>query len=123
LKLFDTTVGVVVLSAGVANDVVGWTLLAFSMALAKATSGLTALWVLAACVGWAAFLLVPGRRAFYWLAHRTGSMDNGPTMFFMTVYIILIWISHADPLITGYCSHDVLLSIGHGLNWYVRQNS
>lgn len=86
-KLLDTTVGVVVLSAGVANDLVGWTLLALSVALVNAASGLTALWILFTCVGWALFLLFPMRRVFLWLARRTGSIDNGPTTFFMTVII------------------------------------
>lgn len=85
LKLFDTTVGVVVLSAGVGNDIVGWILLALSIALVNASSGLTALWILLACVGWAAFLLLVVRRPVLWLAHRTGSIENGPTTFFMTV--------------------------------------
>ncbi|KAF8581038.1 hypothetical protein K439DRAFT_1393155 [Ramaria rubella] len=91
LKLLDTTVGVVVLSAGVANDIVGWTLLALSVALVNAASGLTALWVLLACVGWALFLLFPIRRVFRWLAHRTGSIENGPTTFFMTVTMIMVF--------------------------------
>lgn len=86
--MLDTTVGVVVLSAGVANDLVGWILLALSVALVNAGSGLTALWILFACVGWALFILFPVKRAFLWLARRTGSIENGPTMFFMTVTIL-----------------------------------
>ncbi|KAF7980666.1 hypothetical protein HWV62_37087 [Athelia sp. TMB] len=46
LKLLDTTVGIVVLSAGVGNDIVGWTLLALSVALVNAGSGLTAYFTL-----------------------------------------------------------------------------
>jgi Kef-type K+ transport system membrane component KefB len=45
LKLLQTPVGVIVLSAGVSNDVVGWILLALCVALVNAGSGLTALWV------------------------------------------------------------------------------
>jgi len=91
LKLLDTTVGIVVLSAGVGNDIIGWTLLALSVALVNAGSGLTALWILMICVGWALFLLIPGRRALRWLARRTGSIENGPTMFFMTITILLVF--------------------------------
>ncbi|KAI0917070.1 hypothetical protein AcW2_007298 [Taiwanofungus camphoratus] len=91
LKLLDTTVGIIVLSAGVANDVVGWTLLALSVALVNAGSGLTALWILLICIGWALFLLFPVRKALYWLARRTGSIENGPTMFFMTVIILFLF--------------------------------
>ncbi|KIJ36673.1 hypothetical protein M422DRAFT_179123 [Sphaerobolus stellatus SS14] len=89
LKLLDTTVGVVVLSAGVANDIVGWILLALTVALVNAASGLTALWILMICVGWTFFLLFPVKRVFLWLAHKTGSIENGPSLFFMTVTMLM----------------------------------
>ncbi|GJJ15877.1 hypothetical protein Clacol_010155 [Clathrus columnatus] len=93
LKLVDTTVGVVVLSAGVGNDLVGWVLLALSVALVNASTGLTALWILLACVGWTLFLLFIVRRAVVWLAHRTGSIENGPTTFFMTAVMLMVFAS------------------------------
>jgi Kef-type K+ transport system membrane component KefB len=49
--LLDTNVGIIVLSAGVGNDIVGWTLLALSVALVNAGSGLTAVYILLTCVG------------------------------------------------------------------------
>ncbi|KAJ6610377.1 Sodium/hydrogen exchanger family-domain-containing protein [Mycena sp. CBHHK59/15] len=61
LKLLDTTVGVVVLSAGVGNDVVGWILLALTVALVNASTGITALYVLLASVAFVLFLLYPVR--------------------------------------------------------------
>lgn len=73
LKLLDTTVGIVVLSAGVGNDVVGWVLLALSVALVNAGSGLLALYILLICVGWAIFLFFPVKMALKWLARKTGS--------------------------------------------------
>ncbi|KAI6006441.1 Sodium/hydrogen exchanger family-domain-containing protein [Pisolithus marmoratus] len=91
LKLLDTTVGIVVLSAGVGNDIVGWTLLALSVALVNAGSGLTALWTLLICVAFAIFLLWPVKRVMLWLARKTGSVENGPTMLYMTVVILLLW--------------------------------
>ncbi|PSR72300.1 hypothetical protein PHLCEN_2v11892 [Hermanssonia centrifuga] len=91
LKLLDTTVGIVVLSAGVGNDIVGWTLLALSVALVNAGSGLMALWILLTCVGWTLFLLFPVKMGLRWLSRRTGSVENGPTMFFMTVTILLLF--------------------------------
>ncbi|KDQ62807.1 hypothetical protein JAAARDRAFT_190081 [Jaapia argillacea MUCL 33604] len=91
LKLLDTTVGIVVLSAGVGNDIIGWTLLALSVALANAASGLTALWILMVCVGWALFLLFGVKRVLYILARRTGSIENGPSMFFMTVVMLIVF--------------------------------
>ncbi|KAF7370520.1 Na-H-Exchanger domain-containing protein [Mycena sanguinolenta] len=91
LKLLDTTVGIVVLSAGVGNDIIGWTLLALSVALVNAGSGLTALYILFICVGWTLLLLFPVKMALLWLARKTGSVENGPTMFFMTVTILLVF--------------------------------
>ena len=91
LKLLDTTVGIVVLSAGVGNDIVGWTLLALSVALVNGGAGVEALYILLTCVGWTLLLLFPVRFALRWLARRTGSIENGPTMFFMTVTILLLF--------------------------------
>ncbi|QRW20976.1 Sodium/hydrogen exchanger family [Rhizoctonia solani] len=65
LELLDTTVGIVVLSAGVGNDVVGWTLLALTVALVNASTGLTALYVLL--------------------------VESGPSPLFMTVTILLVF--------------------------------
>jgi len=91
LKLLDTTVGIIVLSAGVVNDIIGWTLLALSVALVNAKSGLTALWILLVCVGWTIFMLAFMRRALLWLARNTNSMEKGPTMFFMTFTILVMF--------------------------------
>lgn len=94
LKLLDTQVGVIVLSAGIGNDVIGWVLLALTVALVNASTGLTALWVLLVCVGYCIFLLYPGRWAFVWLARRTGSLEQGtPTTFMMTVTLLVVFIS------------------------------
>jgi Kef-type K+ transport system membrane component KefB len=41
------------------------------------------------CVGWAIFLLFPGKMALLWLARHTGSIQCGPTMFFISVTILL----------------------------------
>ena len=89
LKLVDTTVGIVVLSAGVGNDIIGWTLLALAVALVNASSGLSALWILLTAVAWTLFLLIPVRRFFKCLAQYTGSIENGPTMTFMTATILM----------------------------------
>ena len=91
LKLLDTTVGIVVLSAGVGNDIVGWTLLALSVALVNASSGLTALYILLACVGWTLFLLLLVKRVVLWVAIQTGSINNGPSKSFMTFVMLLMF--------------------------------
>ncbi|KAG8759448.1 K(+)/H(+) antiporter [Serendipita sp. 396] len=94
LKLLDTTVGVVVLSAGVGNDVVGWVLLALTVALVNASGGLTALYVLLASVAWTLFMLYPVKWAFHLVARRTGSLENGqPTPMMMIITLMMVFIS------------------------------
>jgi len=91
LNLLDTHVGIIVLSAGVGNDVVGWTLLALSVALVNSSSALTALYILLVCIAFTIFLLFPVKFVMRWLALKTGSTENGPTMFYMTVVMLLLW--------------------------------
>jgi Kef-type K+ transport system membrane component KefB len=93
-KLIDTTVGVVTLAAGVGNDVVGWILLALTVALANASSGVNAVYVLLACVGYTIFLFLVVKRGYIWLAKRTGSLENGqPTNTMMTLTLLLVFVS------------------------------
>ncbi|KAG6853435.1 hypothetical protein C0991_004435 [Blastosporella zonata] len=94
LKLLETTVGSVTLAAGVGNDVVGWILLALTVALVNASSGLTALYVLLSTVGYIVFLLYPGRWAYVWLAKWTGSLERGtPTAGMMTLTLMIVMVS------------------------------
>ena len=94
LKLLETQVGVIVLSAGIGNDVIGWVLLALTVALVNSTGGLTALYVLLASVGYTIFLLFPVKWGFHWLARRTGSLEQGsPTPFMMTVTLLVVFAS------------------------------
>ncbi|KAJ3003437.1 hypothetical protein NUW54_g5297 [Trametes sanguinea] len=91
LKLLDTTVGIVVLSAGVGTDLIGWTLLALVVALVNAGSGLTALWTLLICIGWALLLIFIVKYPLLWLARRTGSTRDGPSMLFITFTMLLLF--------------------------------
>jgi len=94
LELLETEVGLVTLSAGIGNDVVGWVLLALTVALVNATSGLTALWILLASTGYTIFLLFPVRWAYRWLAKRTGSLEQGaPSSLMMTITLLIVLIS------------------------------
>ena len=94
LKLLDTTVGVVVLAAGVGNDVIGWVLLALTVALVNASSGLTALWVLLTGIGWTFFLLFPVKIALRWFLRRTGALETGqPTPFVMSLIFLIVFAS------------------------------
>lgn len=81
------------LSAGVGNDIVGWTLLALTIALVNAGSGLSALYILLTAVGWTIVVLVPIKWIMLWIARRTGSIENGPTTLMMTISIMLMFAS------------------------------
>ncbi|MCJ1385839.1 K(+)/H(+) antiporter [Xylographa soralifera] len=93
LKLLQTPVGVIVLSAGVSNDIVGWILLALCVALVNAGSGLTALWVLLVCVGYILFLAFVVRPGFMWILQRSGSLQNGPTQSVVALTLIMVLAS------------------------------
>ncbi|PPQ74847.1 hypothetical protein CVT24_002905 [Panaeolus cyanescens] len=90
LKLLETDVGLVTLAAGICDDVVGWILLALTVALVNASNSLTALYVLLATVGYTIFLLFPCRWGYRWLARRTGSLEKGtPSTFMMTLTLFV----------------------------------
>ena len=93
LKLLHTPVGIIVLSAGVANDVVGWILLALCVALANASSGLIALYVLLVAVAWILFLVYLVRPAFVWVLRKSGSIENGPTQGIVALTLIMVLTS------------------------------
>ncbi|MCO5598548.1 hypothetical protein L7F22_052645 [Adiantum nelumboides] len=93
MKLMKTKVGVVVLAAGVGNDVVGWILLALAIALVNASSGLAALYIFLVVVAWTLLLFFLVRPCFIWLARRDGSLSRGPTHLMMTLTILLVFTS------------------------------
>lgn len=82
-----------VLSAGVGNDVVGWILLALSVALVNSGSGIVALYVLLTAVGYILFLTYAIRPAFIWLLKRTGSLQTGPTQSIVALTVLMVFAS------------------------------
>lgn len=93
LKLLQTSVGTIVLSAGVGNDVIGWILLALTVALVNAGKGVTAVYVLLIAVGWVLFLIYAVRPVFVWLLRRDGSLDNGPTQSMVALTMLMVLAS------------------------------
>ncbi len=89
LKLLSTSVGVIVLSAGVGNDVIGWILLALCVALVNAGSGITALWVLLTCLAYALFLAFAVRPGFMWLLRRTRALQDGPSQGIVALTLLM----------------------------------
>ena len=101
LKLLGTPVGVIVLSAGVGNDVVGWILLALCVALVNSGAGLTALYILLVAVGYSLLVAYPIRWAFIYMLRRTGSLANGPTQTVVAVTVMLVLASSFFTQIIG----------------------
>ncbi|KAF2735140.1 K(+)/H(+) antiporter-like protein 1 [Polyplosphaeria fusca] len=89
LKLLMTPVGVIVLSAGVGNDVVGWILLALCVALVNAGDGLTALWILLTCAGYTLFLVFAVRPAFIYVLRRSRALQDGPSQSIIALTLLL----------------------------------
>ncbi|KAK9376924.1 Sodium/hydrogen exchanger family-domain-containing protein [Lipomyces chichibuensis] len=124
LKLLSTNVGTVVLSAGVSNDIVGWVLLALTVALVNASSGIVALWVVLVSCGWILFLLFIVKPIFRYVARRSGSLDTGPTQFMMILTFIVVLVSAfftsiigVHPIFGGFLAgivvpHDRVFAVG-----------
>jgi Kef-type K+ transport system membrane component KefB len=93
LNLLNANVGVITLTSGIANDVIGWVLLALCVTLVNAGSGITALYVLLVAAGYAIFLAFAVRPAFMWVLRKTGSMENGPSQGVVALTIFMVLIS------------------------------
>ena len=96
--MLSTPVGIIVLSAGVGNDVVGWILLALCVALVNAGSGLTALYVLLTCVAFALFLTFAVRPAFLWILRRENALTEGPSQ---GIIVLTLMIALGSSFFTG----------------------
>jgi Kef-type K+ transport system membrane component KefB len=93
LKLLNTTVGVIVLTSGIANDVVGWVLLALCVTLVNSGAGISALYVFLVSVGFALFLAFAVRPAFMWVLRRTRSLEDGPSEGIVCLTIMMVLAS------------------------------
>jgi Kef-type K+ transport system membrane component KefB len=92
----------VTLAAGVGNDVVGWILLALTVALVNAGTGVEAVYVLLVNVAFILFLFFAVKPAYIWVARRTGSLQRGQaSTLMMTLTLLLVLISAFFTDITG----------------------
>ncbi|KAJ4985198.1 K+ homeostasis protein kha1 [Stagonosporopsis vannaccii] len=93
LNLLNSNVGVVTLTSGIANDVIGWVLLALCVTLVNSGNGITALYVLLAATGYAVFLAYAVRPGFTWILRKTHSLENGPSQGVVALIILMVLIS------------------------------
>jgi len=101
LELLSTSVGAITLAAGVANDVVGWILLALCVTLVNAGTGITALWVLLVAAGWTLLMFLIVKPLFIRFLHYTGSFDNGPSQGVIILTILMMLSSAFFTAIIG----------------------
>jgi len=101
LNLLSTPAGIITLSAGVANDVIGWILLALCVTLANAGSGLSSLWILLACLGYCLLLLFAIKPSLRWLLRWTGDLESGPSQSSIALIILLALASAFFTAIIG----------------------
>jgi Kef-type K+ transport system membrane component KefB len=92
LKLLQTVVGVIVLSAGVGNDITGWVLLALTVALVNASNGITVLYVILCSIGIILVLVFIVRPLFIYIAKRSGGLQRGPSEMLMAIIIMLVLV-------------------------------
>ncbi|KAL7797379.1 Sodium/hydrogen exchanger family domain-containing protein [Trichoderma ceciliae] len=122
LKLLDTPVGVITLSAGVANDVVGWILLALCVALVNAGKGLAALWILLVAIGYIILLVLAVKPSLRFVLRKTNNLENGPSQSTIAL-ILLIALSSAfftgiigiHPIFGGFAA-GLVIPREHGFN-------
>lgn len=92
--LISNHVGVIALSAGVGNDVVGWVLLALAVALVNASSGIIVLYVILTSIAWILVLWFICRPLLVIACRRSGSFGpKGPTQGIVCLVIFLVLAS------------------------------
>lgn len=93
LGLLRDKVGIVVLAAGISNDIVGWVLLALTITLSNSGKGVTTVYIILVTVGWFIFLAWGVRPILSWYLHKSGSIEHGPNAMAISVCILLCFVS------------------------------
>ncbi|ANB15522.1 Kha1p [Sugiyamaella lignohabitans] len=94
LRLLRDRVGVIVLSAGIANDLVGWILLALTITLANSTKkGINALYIVLLVVAWFLLLYFGVRKLLTLYLRKSGGFERGPSQFDVCAILILVLVS------------------------------
>jgi Kef-type K+ transport system membrane component KefB len=76
------------------SDIIGWLLLALSIALASAGKQLTVVYILLALAGWMLFLIFAVRPALNLLARKTGSYGpGGPSQNWVCAALVMSLVS------------------------------
>ncbi|CDK28327.1 unnamed protein product [Kuraishia capsulata CBS 1993] len=96
LKLVKDRVGVIVLAAGVTNDLLGWVLLALCVTLANSSKPETTGYIVLVALGWMLFVIFPVRWTLRWfLFNVVKDIDNhsGPSQLSTLVILCTALLS------------------------------
>ncbi|KAF5093015.1 hypothetical protein D0Z00_004289 [Geotrichum galactomycetum] len=93
LGLLRDRVGVVVLAAGISNDIIGWILLALTITLANSAKAINTLYIILLTIAWFILLVWGVKPLLTWYLRKTGSIENGPSEMAVSVCILLAFVS------------------------------
>lgn len=96
LRLVKDRVGVVVLAAGITNDLLGWILLALSITLANSSKPQITGYIVIVTIAWALLICYPFRWVLRWfLQNKLHDLDNpnGPSPMAMFIILIMMFAS------------------------------
>ncbi|QPG77186.1 hypothetical protein FOA43_004593 [Brettanomyces nanus] len=96
LRLVKDRVGVIVLAAGITNDLLGWILLALSITLANSSKSETTGYIVLVTIGWGLFICYPARWFLSWLLRSVlHDLDNlnGPSPLAMLIILMMTFAS------------------------------
>lgn len=93
LGLLRDKVGIVVLAAGISNDIVGWILLALTITLANSAKAINTLYIILLTIAWFLVLVIGVKPILRWYLVRSGSIENGPSEMAVSICILLCFVS------------------------------
>ncbi|GMM58211.1 Kha1 protein [Maudiozyma humilis] len=91
LRLIKDRAGIVVLGAGIINDILGWVLLALSVILSNSESSpVNTVYILLCTLGWFLVYFYPLKYALRWILIRTHELDKSKPSTFATMSVLFI---------------------------------
>lgn len=96
LRLIKDRVGVVVIAAGITNDLMGWILLALSITLANSTKSENTAYIVLVTIGWCLLIVYPVRYILrYILINCMNDIENinGPSRLAMLIILVMMFAS------------------------------
>ncbi|KAG0668028.1 K(+)/H(+) antiporter [Maudiozyma exigua] len=91
LRLIKDRAGIVVLGAGIINDILGWVLLALSVILSNSESSpVNTVYILLCTFGWFLVYFYPLKYVLRWVLIRTHELDRNKPSTFATMSVLFI---------------------------------